>query len=801
MNVDSLREKMLVALDFGSSQMGFAYGFESHPAEITVCQDDERRTTDLYYKLYHDTLRLHSCGQKVKNDIRKERYQQPNDPLHFVLAPRDAYISNPKLHLVVDNAAPEVELHLPAGLRIDDVISDCLREYGHFILEQLQKKFGNNFKLHHIQWCLLVPSFWSENTKRRMKACMISAGLLWGSGSVDGSPYPLVTVLEAEAASMSCIDHFIPRKSGHRFLVASIGAGTLDMVIQEWVGEFGMYDLKEVGTSSGGLYGSSCLDLNFLALLSMKMGSWVHGYLEHSPLVLIDLMQQWEKIKVKYSDDCELKLYTVFLPVELENAWRRFERQPAIREAEDWYEVLELTSDDVKMIFEPVVQTILELITLQLAKSSYVDSMVVVGGFAKSPYLYGRIVHKFGDRCLLSLFDIESVVLKGALLHAQHPKGIRSRIARKTYGLGMSTDFTEGVCRTGEVSNEVERFRIDVEKGSCLGVDHSVESYHRPINRAQKSMKFILYSSVESCPVYTREQSVTKEWDFVVDISDSAQLEEEPIIRIRLYYGRSAVEVVAEAVNFGNGELLQMKFAVGAHDAKISDTSVANKTYGVGTRKFFEIWDLPEYHNISVDQGDTCDFSFDIYIQRGSPLYSLVSRTYHPIYNKQRSLSFTLYSSTDVTPRYTTDETAKEEGDFEIDISKGLYLDMDREISFRMCFTPMVITISAVALNFAGKNRNLPIRHRYGRWESQVNLTLARQLRIVPLEPGTLVEEREPQQKSCLSEPALKRKPGLKPVTESNRLSEAMTDTSVPSRLLPFSPAFLKLVKFWAITC
>jgi hypothetical protein len=113
----------------------------------------------------------------------------------------------------------------------------------------------------------------------------------------------------------------------------------------------------------------------------------------------------------------------------------------------------------------------------------------------------------------------------------------------------------------------------------------------------------------------------------------------------------------------------------------------------------------------------------------------------------------------------------------------------------------MVITISAVALNIAGKNRNLPIRHRYGRWESQVNLTLARQLRIVPLEPGTLVEEREPQQKSCLSEPALKRKPGLKPVTESNRLSEAMTDTSVPSRLLPFSPAFLKLVKFWAITC
>ena len=41
-----------------------------------------------------------------------------------------------------------------------------------------------------------------------------------------------------------------------------------------------------------------------------------------------------------------------------------------------------------------------------------------------------------------------------------------------------------------------------------------------------------------------------------------------------------------------------------------------------------------------------------------------------------------------------------------------------------------------------------------------------------------------------LSEPTTMRNPGLKPMTKSNQLSEARTDTSVPSRTLPSSPAF-----------
>lgn len=48
---------------------------------------------------------------------------------------------------------------------------------------------------------------------------MINAGLLRGFGSVDGSLYQLVTVLEADAASMACFGHFGPCKAGYRPMV------------------------------------------------------------------------------------------------------------------------------------------------------------------------------------------------------------------------------------------------------------------------------------------------------------------------------------------------------------------------------------------------------------------------------------------------------------------------------------------------------------------------------------------------------------------------------------------------------
>ncbi|KAG0616685.1 hypothetical protein M758_5G134300, partial [Ceratodon purpureus] len=732
---DSLPEKMLVALDFGTSQMSFAYSRASPPSKIVVCEDHQRRTMDLFYELQDDILCLRSCGQRAKDDCRA------NLP--------GVYVSKPKLHVVVNDLQPVPELSLPTGLTINDVISDCLREYGEFILQVLQEKFGKSFELQHIQWCLIVPSFWGENAKLQMRTCMVKAGLVRGAGNVDGSPYPVVTVLEAEAASIASVRSLMFCK-GDRFMVVSIGSGTLDMVVQEWIGESDqMCDMKEVSMGSGGLYGSSCLDFNFLALLSMKMGAWISDFLNQNPCVLNDLLLQWEHIKVNFFDNCEPS--TLIFPKTLQDAWRHSEQISTSGQLGESYESLQLTCGDMKMVFEPLVQTVLERIAVHLARTDDVDVLVLAGGFAISPYLSMRVKDRFLDgelsgtsfviRALVRLDDIQSAVLKGAVYFGLQQKIIRSRVARKTYGLGMSLDFQAGFCSAVEEPDQVERFRIDVERGSCLKVDSCVTSVHKFNARGQNNMKFSLYSSVESYPRYTEEESVTKEWDFVVDISGSGTFDEERQIEIILYYGRSAIEVEAKGVDFGDGILLPVTFVAGAiseRNAAVVAT-VARRTYGIGALRTLEKWDLPK-HAKHVDEEDLCDFSFTPFIRKGTRLDYFASRTLFPIHSKQKYLPFFLYSSSETSPVYVTDDVVVEEAALEIDIDKGLNVDKDREVSVRMWFSGTDIKISAMALNFANpKDRNLSIRLRDGNWETLVTLNLARHLRVVPLQSTTLL--------------------------------------------------------------
>jgi hypothetical protein len=60
----------------------------------------------------------------------------------------------------------------------------------------------------------------------------------------------------------------------------------------------------------------------------------------------------------------------------------------------DW--IVEITFDDVKAMFDPVVEQIIGLIRGQIANSkSAIKSMFLVGGFAESAYLRACIEHNF----------------------------------------------------------------------------------------------------------------------------------------------------------------------------------------------------------------------------------------------------------------------------------------------------------------------------------------------------------------------------------------------------------------------
>ena len=693
--------KVVVAIDLGTTCVRSANSLHT--------LGDNRQTTELYYIKHEDKWKVQGWGLNSRSICHSEDDRQIDEIAHGVkVLPSGAFVTNFKLLLADSDIGRAISPITPSSLSVTDMLTDYLREYGKHILVNLQRGAGYDIPLEAIQWCITVPSIWDDNAKQQMKDCMVRAGLVRGPTNITGSLHPVILILESEAASVG-IATSLNLKKGDKFLVADIGAGTTDVVVQEWLGDSSeVYKAKEVCKSVGGLCGSSLVDNNFLAFLSLKVGPWLTGYLERFPSFRLEVLQAWEPIKCNFgdsSDTSELQL-TLQLPPRLVAA--------ASEEGRKLNEELVLHRTDMEMIFNPVVEMIKELLDTQLSLVGNIKTMVLVGGFSRSPYLRTKIQAKFRNMTKIVLLPcLEDFVVNGALNMALKLGGPVSRISRTTYGLGLSLE-SEGVsplegpvnlAKETECGSQI--FRIDVLEGECVQEDSRVDSVHIPLPLGQKTMKFTLYSSSEVYPRYTDEESVTKQWDFVIDISELAEASTKPEVGVSIFYGRSCLEVEAVA-SFGAHKQLPVNILVGARISNTTSTpsGFSTKTYGLGTSKTLEAYDPLEYRD---NRMKLCKNRYEIFIPRGIQLDACVARTFSPMERNKNILKFTMYSTAAVFPRYTTDEVMKRDWGFEVDISKGSHLDGECEVSVRLYVTRSWIEVTAVALNFNHPNRDLMV--------------------------------------------------------------------------------------------
>jgi len=111
--------------------------------------------------------------------------------------------------------------------------------------------------------------------------------------------------------------------------------------------------------------------------------------------------------------------------------------------ARDSYDELEISYEEMQSIFDPVVDQNLQLIACQLAQAGSVKVLVVVGGFAGSPYLMERIRSRFAELVpqIISPPNPGSAVCQGAVMLALNPSHMFSRVCKKTYGIEFSPEF------------------------------------------------------------------------------------------------------------------------------------------------------------------------------------------------------------------------------------------------------------------------------------------------------------------------------------------------------------------------
>ncbi|KAJ7539870.1 hypothetical protein O6H91_11G112700 [Diphasiastrum complanatum] len=593
--------RIVVALDFGTTFSGFAYALRADPNKIYTFYDWPmqdvgsgrpycKTQTSLWYMAGSNagTYQLMDWGWPASVNYSKalqslasslcdgrdtniiQQFAERN--LLFASNSNSAagfFLTKFKLHLADEANITE---GLPPGLRVEVAISDYLSALSKVVLKELRERFGSHICLDDIQWCITVPVIWEEHAKQQMKRCAELAGLVAGSacGSEDASRHPLILALEPEAASVYCQQKCdsLKLEKGDKVLVADIGGGTVDIVVHEIASISYPHKVREISRSSGGLCGGSFVDLSFFKFLSERIGCFSQFAIENAAEKVM-IAKHWDYHKYEFDgSSCSVCLD---LPGKLAAAWEAYDasRAHGIISPAQSYDEINLTEKDMKKIFDPVVGKILALVDNAIV--SDLKALMLVGGFSSSPYLMRRIQEKFGERVgeIIRPPNPGSAVCSGAVTLGISKGIILARVSRKTYGIYTCKDYKpsdpyqyQTVTKDGRVfcRNHFDVFvRVDEEVPN----DHSVTHFYYPLEDDQERIKIVLYSSSESHPKYTTEAECTCVGSFFITFPSKIRLGVEPSIVVRMYFGRSNIEVSAKLSNSGKeekAEMLSVKF-------------------------------------------------------------------------------------------------------------------------------------------------------------------------------------------------------------------------------------------------
>jgi hypothetical protein len=312
--------------------------------------------------------------------------------------------------------------------------------------------------------------------------------------------------------------------------------------------------LKEVTRSTGGIGGGSYVDENFLQHLGKRIGC-LPEFLKANPLMELSMRRWWGEIKSTFDGTTSA---TYLVPVKLYKAWAVYDHAKCQDE-------VEFTVPELRSIFDPEVERVIGYIAAPLAKvKENVKVIMVVGGFAASPYLMMRLREKFTvpGREVVSPPDPGSAVCQGAAITGTRPGDtIVSRVCRKTYGVSVMRSFEKGKKgKKGDrpalkVIDDVgdalcdNAFHAFVRNGDSIPADHSVQHEFSPWCKSLQEMEITVYSSNQRFVKYTTDKGVREELKFKVDISAGMHVDDRKVAVI-MYFGGTSINWKAKGVNF-----------------------------------------------------------------------------------------------------------------------------------------------------------------------------------------------------------------------------------------------------------
>ncbi|KAF3926235.1 hypothetical protein ABW20_dc0102468 [Dactylellina cionopaga] len=280
-------------------------------------------------------------------------------------------------------------------------------------METLYRKKGRQLmEITQVDFVLTVPAVWNDGAKQRTQKCAENAGFANG--------HRLTMISEPEAAAVFCIKN----QDAHNIKISP------------------RLRVRECAVGEGAFAGSSKIDRNFQEFFKNRMGPHFEALrLETQQKVI----KNFEAIKCGFRDRPDQAVYTVTVPT-VNNL-----PEAGIENGE-----LIMSREDMRALFDPVITEVITLIYNQIKETSENAgrTILLVGGFGESLYLYQRVVEWAGPYGInviqprsAATAIVKGAVIRGLEIHldASNPGRTQvERLCRKNYGTVSSQIFIPG---------------------------------------------------------------------------------------------------------------------------------------------------------------------------------------------------------------------------------------------------------------------------------------------------------------------------------------------------------------------
>ncbi|KAL2819288.1 hypothetical protein BDW59DRAFT_151587 [Aspergillus cavernicola] len=340
-------------------------------------------------------------------------------------------------------------MRLPEGKTAVDVIANYLTEVYQHILKIIAKRFTEEtLRITPLEFWFTVPAIWSDRATSATRVAAQRAGF----GSSTLRPRDRIFLIsEPEAAAIATLRKYTTGsmrgsvRAGDGVLVCDCGGGTVDITTY-LIEATSPLRFEELCTGIGGKCGSTAIDRNFYRLMSERFGEAFEKLPGKRKSPGSQFMNTFEGVKRDFGNSDEQTTFELPLNMPLDD--------PDPKYFDDDERLVIISSDDLRNMFDPVVDQIIQLIKKQIeeakkeAGKDVINRVVLVGGFGDSEYLRQAIRSTFENdgKITVTVPDIpQAAIVQGAALRGLEGLQSTTKRCRRHYGFSIHGTFRPGI--------------------------------------------------------------------------------------------------------------------------------------------------------------------------------------------------------------------------------------------------------------------------------------------------------------------------------------------------------------------